>query len=318
MEKKAWIETLNAYGKRKEPCFFLIDFKGEIGEIYPIDELHKHSIFFDFSFKKKEIKIEKELIISANPIDFSSFKKSFDKVYEQLKKGNTFLTNLTFSTPIAPIDLQEVYRQVRAKYKILYKNNWVCFSPESFLKITDNQVFTYPMKGTIDASLPDAEKQLLQNAKETAEHHTIVDLLRNDLSQIADNVQVTRFRYLEKIQGKDRKILQASSEISGILPQNWASVLGTLLAKMLPAGSISGAPKQKTIQIITEAETHQRGFYTGIAGVFDGISLDSCVLIRFIERIDNQFFYKSGGGITAQSTPKDEYDEIQQKIYIPI
>ena len=86
---------------------------------------------------------------------------------------------------------------------------------------------------------------------------------------------------------------------------------------MLPAGSIFGAPKEKSWEIINEAETYDRGYYTGIAGFFDGKTFDSCVLIRFIENIDNQYFYKSGGGITVDSKPEAEYDEVQQKIYIP-
>ena len=87
---------------------------------------------------------------------------------------------------------------------------------------------------------------------------------------------------------------------------------------MLPAGSIAGAPKEKSVTVIDEAETYERGFYTGIAGVFDGKTVDSFVLIRFIERIGDRYFYKSGAGITAQSKPLNEYNEIIEKIYIPI
>lgn len=317
MKKTNWIKELNTYGKKKEPCFFLIDFQGNTGEVYPIKTVEKHGIFFDFSNRKTTQPSDNLISLHPYPIDYQLFKESFNYVISQLKKGNTFLTNLTFATPIQNVDLQQVYKQAHAKYKILYKDAWTCFSPETFIKITDNQIFTYPMKGTIDASIPNADKILLQNPKETAEHNTIVDLLRNDLNQVAKNVRVTKFRYLEKIKSKDREILQASSEISGELPKNWQNELGTILSKMLPAGSISGAPKRKTIQIITQVETYNRGFYTGVAGVFSGNSLDTCVLIRFIERIDNQYFYKSGGGITIQSNPEDEYKEIQQKIYIP-
>lgn len=317
-ETTSWQEKLNEFGKKRTPCFFLVDFQGIKGEVYPLETLLENGIRFDFSGLKTEQKEDFSLKINPYYIDYEEFEKSFDIVHQHLKRGDSFLTNLTFATPIAPIDLQQVYAQARAKYKILYKDKWVCFSPESFVKIIGNQIFTYPMKGTIDASLPNAEKVLLENKKEVAEHYTIVDLLRNDLSQIAKNVEVSRFRYLEKIQSKGKEILQASSEIVGILPKNWASELGTLLGKILPAGSISGAPKCKTMEIIAQAETHERGFYTGIAGLFDGISLNTCVLIRFIERIDNQYFYKSGGGITAQSNPQEEYAEIQHKIYIPI
>lgn len=93
--------------------------------------------------------------------------------------------------------------------------------------------------------------------------------------------------------------------------------MGNILFDMLPAGSISGAPKKRTIEIIKEAETHQRGYYTGIAGVFDGKKLDTCVLIRFIENQQGQLVYKSGGGITSLSHEKEEYNELIDKIYVP-
>ena len=91
-----------------------------------------------------------------------------------------------------------------------------------------------------------------------------------------------------------------------------------MLKKMLPAGSVTGAPKNKTVEIIQNAETYERGFYTGIAGFFDGMSLDSCVLIRFIEQRNGKFYFKSGGGITAKSEMKSEYEELKQKIYVPL
>lgn len=312
---KHWNDLLNEFGKNKKSCFFLIDFEGNNAEIYPLETLEKNEIFFDFSAKKNQNSTKEKLCPS--PIPFINFETSFNKIMKGLKRGDSYLANLTFSTPIQPIDLQEVFKKTWAKYKILYKNKWVCFSPESFIKITDNQVFTYPMKGTINAHIPNAKKLLLENKKEQAEHATIVDLLRNDLSLISDNVIVTKYRYTEKIQTQKGEIWQTSSEIKGDLQENWQENLGNLLKKILPAGSISGAPKKKTLELIQSAETHQRGFYTGIAGIFTGTTLDTCVLIRFIENIDNQYFYKSGSGITTQSNCLDEYNEIQQKIYLP-
>ena len=101
------------------------------------------------------------------------------------------------------------------------------------------------------------------------------------------------------------------------MPENWQNNIGSLLEKLLPAGSISGAPKKKTIEIINAAETHYRGYYTGIAGYFDGENIDTCVLIRLIENTNNGLIYKSGGGITCNSNPILEYQELIQKIYIP-
>lgn len=313
--KISWDKQLNFFGKNKIPCFFVIDFKAEKGEVFKIEELEKYRISFDFSSEKKEN--VKQLELFFEPISFETFNISFEIVYENLQQGNSFLTNLTFSTPLQPIDLKEIYQNTSAKYKILYKNDWVCFSPESFVKIYQNRIFSFPMKGTISAEIKNAQNILLNDKKEIAEHATIVDLLRNDLSQVAKNVEVTKYRYLEEISTKKGKILQTSSEISGMLPENWNENLGDILKKLLPAGSISGAPKKKTLEIIQKAENHQRNFYTGIAGFFNGEELNSCVLIRFIEKVGENYFYKSGAGITISSLAESEYNEIQQKIYLP-
>ena len=94
--------------------------------------------------------------------------------------------------------------------------------------------------------------------------------------------------------------------------------LGTWLFRLLPAGSISGAPKPSTLDIIQRAEGYERGYYTGIAGVFDGKNLDSGVLIRYIEQTEKQLIFKSGGGITARSQAQADYQEVIEKVYFPI
>ena len=174
------------------------------------------------------------------------------------------------------------------------------------------------MKGTIDASVPDAENIILQDEKETAEHYTIVDLIRNDLSMVAKNVRVDNFRYIDQITAHNRKLLQVSSKISGELPDDYTCHLGEILQKILPAGSVSGAPKKRTLEIIRQAEKYKRGYYTGVFGCFDGKDLNSAVMIRFIENIDGKLFYKSGGGITTLSRYRDEYEELLSKIYLSL
>lgn len=122
---------------------------------------------------------------------------------------------------------------------------------------------SYPMKGTIDAALPDAEARLLEDYKERCEHYTIVDLIRNDLNRIADRVRVERFRYVEKIATLRGEILQTSSEIAGDLRSGWRQELGDLLFSLLPAGSISGAPKPATLRLIRDAEGVPQGILYG-------------------------------------------------------
>ena len=221
-------------------------------------------------------------------------------------------------------------------------NPFVCFSPETFVRIKGGRIYSYPMKGTLDASLPNAEKQLMEDQKEAAEHATIVDLIRNDLSRVAEDVRVDKYRYIDVLHTNKGNILQTSSEISGRLPEDYPHHLGEILDAQLPAGSITGAPKDKTMQIIQEAEGYDRGFYTGIMGIYDQGELNSAVMIRFIEEetspvdfeadgeknfkasegkrdeASRKLYFKAGGGITSKSDCRKEYEEVIQKIYLPI
>jgi para-aminobenzoate synthetase component 1 len=135
---------------------------------------------------------------------------------------------------------------------------------------------------------------------------------------VSTNVAVTRFRYLDRIHTNRGDLLQMSSEISGDLPADYLSRLGDILFTLLPAGSVTGAPKKKTVQIIRKVEVYERGFYTGIFGYFDGKDLESAVSIRFIEETADGLVFKSGGGITALSDIRSEYEEMIKKIYVPV
>lgn len=174
------------------------------------------------------------------------------------------------------------------------------------------------MKGTIDAATENAIEVLKADKKEKAEHYTVVDLLRNDLSMVADKVTLEEFQRIDYLQTHQKNLYAMSSEISGDIKPEFQHKIGTILKTLLPAGSILGAPKQKTMEIILDAENFERGFYTGICGYFDGENVDSCVMIRFIEKEDGQFYFKSGGGITHLSKMEDEYQEVKNKIYVPI
>ena len=184
------------------------------------------------------------------------------------------------------------------------------------MKIEGNTISTYPMKGTIDANIPNAKEVILANEKEMAEHTMVVDLLRNDLNMVASSVRVERFRYVKKIKGGS--LLQVSSHIAGELPKDWPRRLSEIFTKLLPAGSVTGTPKRSTCHIIDRVELEPRNFYTGVFGYFDGKNLDSAVMIRYIERQKDTLIYRSGGGITADSDAKAEYQELIDKIYLPL
>ena len=320
MQNKELEKKLNELGSLKEPFLFVISYdlkKFYVKELSKIPKEIKFEINTNISSKiKHKTKIEKY------PISFKKYEKKFDFLQEQIKMGNTYLSNLTARTKIkTEYSLDEIYEKVNAKFKLRFKNeneNFVCFSPERFIEIKKNKISTYPMKGTIDASIANAQAKILGDIKEMAEHTMVVDLLRNDLAIVSSKVRVDKFRYIDKINAGDKKLLQVSSKISGHLEDNWNENIGTIITSLLPAGSITGTPKKKTIEIIEEIEEYDREFYTGIFGVFDGKNLDSSVMIRFIQEDENsQKYYKSGGGITCDSSVKDEYQELLDKIYLP-
>lgn len=236
-----------------------------------------------------------------------------------LNYGDTFLTNLTIKTPVETgHSLRDLFFASKARYKLFVRDQFLVFSPEIFIQIRDGKIYSNPMKGTIDAGVPGAADIILNNRKEMAEHITIVDLIRNDLSMIANDVHVSRFRYIDELKTNHKSLLQVSSEIVGTLSEDYLSKLGNIVTALLPAGSVSGAPKQKTVEVIAQAEQEKRGYYTGVVGYFDGKNLDSGVMIRFIEQVGKKFFYRSGGGITTQSDPEVEYQETIDKVYVPI
>jgi para-aminobenzoate synthetase component 1 len=313
-------ETLNAWGKEKIPFVFLIDFECKKPMSWKLDD---SSAAFKINFQglknyaeHESFKSELNINLIKHPLSLEAYQSKFDEVIANLSYGNSFLVNLTTKTPVEiDLGLEEIFHLVQSKYSCLLKDEFVCFSPETFICIKNGSIFSYPMKGTIDATIPNAREILLNNQKEIAEHATIVDLIRNDLSLVAENVSVSKFRFYEEIKTQTGVIGQVSSEISGTLPENYHEQIGEILFKLLPAGSISGAPKQKTVEIIQKVEQDERGYYTGVAGYFDGKNLDSCVLIRYIEA---NKIYRSGGGITFQSNLADEYKEMIDKVYVPI
>lgn len=321
-QKSVAIKLMNEYGKNKIPFLFIIDFEMKQPIVLKLDEVDPSILLFNINGKRNyniDLKSGNPLLFEKHPISIEGYKIIFEKVKAEIKAGNTYLLNLTFPTSInTNLTLEQIFYISRADYKLFYKDKFVLFSPESFVKIEGRSISSFPMKGTIDASIKNAGQIILNDLKETAEHNTIVDLIRNDLNMVAKNVCVEKFRYVEKIKTTNKTLLQVSSKITGRLEDDFNSRLGELIFDLLPAGSISGAPKKKTVEIINEYEIYVRGFYTGVFGYFDGSSLDSGVMIRFIEKTKDGLIYKSGGGITSMSNPESEYQELIDKVYVPI
>jgi para-aminobenzoate synthetase component 1 len=298
------------------PTFFYTDFRGEKLHCHPLSDLKNHDI--EYAFHSDSSNLNSPHKPHYTPETFEEYHLRFEAVQEHIRAGNSYLLNLTVPTPIeTSYCLQEIYTMAHAPYKLRVGEEFVCFSPEPFITIEDNTIHTYPMKGTIDASAPNAIQMLLNDPKEIAEHTMIVDLLRNDLGIVATQIQVVAFRTISTIDTGIKQLHQTSSHISGKLSPNWRENIGKILKSLLPAGSISGTPKKKTVEIIEAVEEYERGYFTGVFGYFDGTNLYSAVAIRFIENNNGNLIYKSGGGITAESDAQKEYQEMIDKIYIP-
>lgn len=373
--KQEIIDKINRLASQDEPFLFVINYQGDKAFIRLLSDINPEECLFDFEGRgnlshvwketseegtseeetwkketwKEEISEEEisETTWQIEPPLYEDYERSFNIVKSNIMAGNSYLTNLTCRVPVScNLSLEEIFHRAKGKYKLLLRRKrtltpFVCFSPETFVRIKGGRIYSYPMKGTLDASLPNAEKQLMEDRKEAAEHATIVDLIRNDLSRVAENVRVDKYRYFDVLHTNKGDILQTSSEISGRLPEDYPHHLGEILDAQLPAGSITGAPKDKTMQIIQEAEGYDRGFYTGIMGIYDQGELNSAVMIRFIEEetspvdfeadgeknfkasegkgdeASRKLYFKAGGGITSKSDCRKEYEEVIQKNYLP-
>jgi para-aminobenzoate synthetase component 1 len=315
---------MDDYSSRGMPYLFAFDY--ELNEGLFIESPHNQSeVLFKFSngtnFRRDfiiENSQEHLKILHTDTLD--TYRNKFNIIIQGLSRGDSYLANLTCKSRISTdLDPIMILSSTYSPFALYVPDRFLSFSPERFVKVENGIISSFPMKGTIDANIPYAESSILNNYKESSEHATITDLIRNDIGMVSDNVWVERYRYIDKISTDRGEILQVSSDIRGRLKQEFSNSLGSLILSLLPAGSISGAPKRSTVELIAKAEFIPRGFYTGIAGFFDGNSLDSAVLIRYIE-FDKEggIFYRSGGGITINSNVEEEYAEMINKIYLPL
>ncbi|MFW5768096.1 MAG: aminodeoxychorismate synthase component I [Bacteroidales bacterium] len=321
LSKNTAQKTMNKLGAAGEAFLSIISYRQEQNYVIPLSDINPALCKMHFPGMPENIsgKGNSGFQFDFTAPGFETYQKVFNQVMRHIRRGDTYLCNLTFETAVqTDLSIESIFQVSKSPYKLWLKDKLVCFSPECFVRISGNRISTYPMKGTIDADIPGAADILLTDPKEKAEHYTITDLLRNDLSMISSDVEVSRYRYVESIQTSRNRLLQTSTEIAGYLSDGWQQVCGDILFTLLPAGSVTGAPKKKTTEITDKLESHDRGFYTGVCAYFDGRNLDSFVMIRMITERDGKLFYKSGGGITSFSDAKKEYEEMIQKIYVPV
>ncbi len=307
----------------EQDYLFGVDFELENGFFIPNPKENKEVLW---RIKKHgnlvaTTQINERKEFKKSPISYEQYNKLFAIAKNRLDNKEIDLLNLTVRTPIeTQYTLQEVAQYSNTPYLIMIPDTLVCFSPETFIKISNGVISTNPMKGTIDATIPNAMEKLMNNPKEQSEHETMVRLGIEDLGTVSTNVTVKRFRYTDILNTSTGQIIQTSSEIEGNLAPEFREKLGNAIFELLPAGSIAGAPKERSLEVIRESEPNKRGFYCGIFGYYEHSTktLETAVMIRFIEQDkENKKYFRSGGGVTRDSISELEYQEVNQKIYLP-
>lgn len=188
-------------------------------------------------------------------------------------------------------------------------------SPETLVKLKDSTLHTFPLAGTRPRGKTEAEdvaleKDLLKDPKELAEHNMLVDLGRNDIGKISKfgTVEVEKYMSIERFS----HVMHIGSTVRGTIQENKTAL--DAVSAVLPAGTLSGAPKIRACEIINELENNKRGIYGGAIGYLDFTgNLDTCIAIRIAFKKNNKVFIRSGAGIVADSVPETEFQECLNK-----
>jgi anthranilate synthase component 1 len=188
-------------------------------------------------------------------------------------------------------------------------------SPETLVKLEDGVLHTFPLAGTRPRGKTEAEdnrleKELLRDEKERAEHNMLVDLGRNDIGKISEFNSVSVEDYMSIL--RFSHVMHIGSTIRGTIRKDCDAL--DAVASVLPAGTLSGAPKIRACEIINELENNKRGIYGGAIGYIDFTgNLDTCIAIRVAYKKNGKVFVRSGAGIVADSVPHKEYEECINK-----
>ena len=189
-------------------------------------------------------------------------------------------------------------------------------SPEILVEVKDEKIYTCPIAGTRKrGKTPKEDKllavDLLNDEKERSEHVMLVDLARNDVGKVSKigSVEVTQFMEVQNYS----HVMHLVSLVEGIKKED--ETLFSVLSSILPAGTLSGAPKVRAMEIIDELEKEKRGIYGGAIGYFSySGNMDTCIAIRTMVLKDEKVYMQAGAGITAESVPESEYEECKNKI----
>lgn len=271
------------------------------------------------SRKEKEI----ELKLKGN-ITKEEFMENVVKVQKYIYEGDIFQVVLSqrweIETKEKSFDLYRKLRVTNPSPYLFYINfgdyQIAGSSPEMLVEVKNNKIYTCPIAGTRKRGLTLAEdkilaEDLINDEKEVAEHVMLVDLARNDVGKVSkiDSVEVTKFM---KVQNYSH-VMHLVSLVEGEKKDNETNF--SILSSILPAGTLSGAPKVRAMEIIEELEKDRRGIYGGAVGYFSyNGNMDTCIAIRTMVLKDQKVYLQAGAGITGDSIPENEYEECKNKI----
>jgi len=308
---------INCYGDRKieNPQKF---FDKQIAQLQYLKKLSL--------YKKKEKNITKKSLKSIDVksnISKKAFKKIVIKAKEYIKRGDIFQVVLSqrFETKLTKSPL-EIYKKLRIKNPspFMFFFNFKDFqiigsSPEILVRLRNNKITIRPIAGTrprgSNAKKDNLyKKQLLNDEKELSEHLMLLDLGRNDVGKVSkiNSVKVTEKFGIEKYS----HVMHIVSNVEGVFDKK-KSLLDTMMAGF-PAGTVTGAPKIRAMEVIDELEKSKRKMYAGSIGYFSANkNFDTCIALRTALIKDNKFYIQSGAGIVADSVPENEYLETINK-----
>ena len=311
--------------KQKIILIFNIDTStGNIEEAYTQgrEKLQELAEFINKPTKRRTVQFEENLSFESNTSK-EAFMEKVEVAKEYIRNGDIFqvVISQVFKAKLES-NLFDIYRVLRtlnpSPYMYLMQFDDLQLagaSPETLVKVQEGVVTTMPIAGTRsrgktaeeDARL---DKELLEDAKELAEHNMLVDLARNDLGRISEfnSVKVVDYMALKKFS----HVTHITSTVEGKLKNNLTSL--DAIRSILPAGTLSGAPKVRAMEIIEELEEDKRGIYGGAIGYigYDD-QLDTCIAIRTVVKKDGYAYIQAGGGIVLDSAGELEYEESVNK-----
>lgn len=254
----------------------------------------------------------------------SQYSEKVNKIKEYIREGHIFQTVLsqrwTIETENTGFELYKELRELNPSPYLYYFNfgefEIIGSSPEMIVRQTENKIYTCPIAGTRRRGVDAEEDQLLKDdllrdEKERAEHVMLVDLARNDMGRVSEfgTVKVTQFMEVQNYS----HVMHIVSLVEGRKKGNAHPV--DLVASFLPAGTLSGAPKIRAMEIIDELETLRRGLYGGATGYIDfNGNIDFCITIRTMIKKGKKVYLQAGAGIVADSVPENEYQECCNKV----